>query len=173
MPGCKGSCNFSNKRNNEIKCEGECKEEYIETSEGICELCNIANKGCERCHYEDEYPIDFYGIKRERRFICDICEEGYEKINGKCILCSDLVFQHCKKCNKNINNEFKCSQCSDGYFFNNKGYCEICDFYQIKGKNNKCIYCDNTDKGGMKDVIYVKKLIIILFVGYTKLDIFY
>ena len=29
MPGCKGVCNYSLKRNQTLKCEGECKTGYI------------------------------------------------------------------------------------------------------------------------------------------------
>jgi hypothetical protein len=69
MPGCRRKCNFSLKRNNIIKCEDGCKQGYIESSEGICSLCNDANEGCHECHYENEYPLNYTGIKRKRRFV--------------------------------------------------------------------------------------------------------
>ena len=91
MPGCKGGCNFSLKRNHIINCEGECKEGYIESSEGVCTDCGAINKGCHECHYEDEYPKDYSGVKKLRKFICDFCEEGFMLSNsGKCLDCKDL-----------------------------------------------------------------------------------
>ena len=90
MPGCKGACNFSLNRNNVIKCEDGCDVGYIEVSEGVCESCDSVNHGCYQCHYETEYPLDYLGIKRKRRFVCDYCEEGYNLLNGKCLTCSDL-----------------------------------------------------------------------------------
>ena len=91
MPGCKGACNFSTKRNDIIICEDGCKTGYIEVKKGICEPCNIANHGCYECHYEDgDYPINYPKIKRERKFICDFCEPGFSKIDGKCVTCSGV-----------------------------------------------------------------------------------
>ena len=68
MYGCKGECSFSLKRNNSLKCLGGCKDGYIETSEGICEVCNKVNEGCNKCHYENKYPINYKGVKRQRRY---------------------------------------------------------------------------------------------------------
>ena len=123
MPGCKGSCSFSLKRNNVIKCEDGCKIGFIETSEGVCEPCENVNKGCYECHYDNTYPIGYSGIKRERRFVCDYCEEGYIKSdNGKCLHCSDLGFSNCAKCKiDENNNEFLCIECSEGYYLNENG----------------------------------------------------
>ena len=53
MPECKGDCNFSSKRYNEIICEKDCKERYRESLEGICEAWDNINPGCYECHYED------------------------------------------------------------------------------------------------------------------------
>ena len=64
MPGCKGSCSFSLDRNDILKCEEECNKGYIEVSEGVCESCDSVNHGCYECHYENEYPADYLGIKR-------------------------------------------------------------------------------------------------------------
>ena len=41
MPECKGDCNFSSKRYNEIICEKECKERYIESSDVKLEIILI------------------------------------------------------------------------------------------------------------------------------------
>ena len=160
MPGCKGSCSFSLKRNNVIKCEEECKNEYIETSEGICEPCNSVNKGCYQCHYENDYPVGYFGIRRKRRFVCDYCEDGYIKSNGKCLHCSDLGFPNCEKCKIDTenNNEYICEECSEGYFLNENGYCRQCRYLQIIGNNNKCIYCDNINEGGIKGCSFCEKI---------------
>ena len=56
MPGCKGSCNFSNKRENVLKCTSGCKTGYLEYSEGVCKDCNYVNPGCHQCHYAPAYP---------------------------------------------------------------------------------------------------------------------
>ena len=100
MPGCKGECSFSTDRYNMISCESECKEGYIESSKGICKTCNLINEGCKQCHYENDYPIDYIGIKKSRRFQCDYCDEGYLLTKeGKCITCQYL-FWRCEECEK-------------------------------------------------------------------------
>ena len=43
------------RRNDIIKCQGECKTGYIEASEGVCASCDSINEGCYECHYETEY----------------------------------------------------------------------------------------------------------------------
>ena len=78
MKGCKGSCTFSNMRNNPLECEEEkCKDGYIEISKGICEPCDSVNDGCKYCHYDTKYPIGYHGFKKRRRFICNECDNGY------------------------------------------------------------------------------------------------
>ena len=154
MLGCKGGCNFSLKRNNALKCEGGCKIGYIESSEGICSSCNGINKGCHECHYDNEYPIDYNGTKRLRRFVCDYCEEGYiQSLSGECIDCIDLGLLGCNKCEEDPNNKGKyiCTKCIDDYFINDEGQCETCeDYSHFKGINkNKCIKCDNALEGGI------------------------
>jgi len=67
MPGCKGSCSYALDRVHIIECEGECLSGYIETSKGVCELCEEINKGCLNCIYNKSYPAGFSGIKRENR----------------------------------------------------------------------------------------------------------
>ena len=59
MPGCNGPCTYSLERNNIIECEGECLTGYLETSKGVCESCDIVNKGCLNCEYKEDYPIVF------------------------------------------------------------------------------------------------------------------
>ena len=85
MPGCKSQCSFSLERNVTIKCLNGCLEGYIEVSEGICQSCSEINNGCEKCHY-GEYPINYFGIKRKRKFVCDYCSnyDNYVLIDGKC-----------------------------------------------------------------------------------------
>ena len=158
MPGCKGGCNFSLKRNHIINCEGECKEGYIESSEGVCTDCGAINKGCHECHYEDEYPKDYSGVKKLRKFICDFCEEGFMLSNsGKCLDCKDLGLDDCGKCEmySNKTNEYICTHCNEPYFINEKGQCETCKISYFKGKGeNKCYKCDNNSKGGVENCHY-------------------
>ena len=159
MPGCKGICNFSLKRKNMIKCEEGCKSGYIESSEGICELCENINKGCYECHYENGYPLGYIGIRRKRRFVCDYCEEGYLKTEkGECSLCPDLI-SNCEKCEIDIenNNEYKCNKCSEGYFVNEEGDCIKCDYNKVQGKNKKCVFCDDINEGGIKGCALCEK----------------
>ena len=82
MPGCKGGCSFSLERFKPLRCKGECETGYIESTEGICSPCTLVNKGCHECHYEAEYPIEYKGIKRKRRFVCDDCEEGFMQLSS-------------------------------------------------------------------------------------------
>ena len=73
-----------------ILCESGCKEEegYIESSKGICETCESINEGCYKCHYENNYPNNYFGIKLSRRFQCDYCYNGYVLSSiGKCFKC--------------------------------------------------------------------------------------
>ena len=44
------------------------------SSKGICKKCEEINQGCLDCHYDNNYPEDYKGLKRKRRFICDKCE---------------------------------------------------------------------------------------------------
>ena len=116
MPGCKGGCNFSLKRNNPLKCEGGCKTGYIESSEGICSPCGAISKGCHECHYDNEYPSEYKGIKRLRRFVCDYCEEGYiQSPSGECLDCNDLGLYDCEKCevDPKDNNNYICTKCPE------------------------------------------------------------
>ena len=154
MPGCKGECSFSTDRYNMISCESECKEGYIESSKGICKTCNLINEGCKQCHYENDYPIDYIGIKKSRRFQCDYCDEGYLLTKeGKCITCQYL-FWRCEECEKDkITKDYKCIKCSSrDYAPNENGYCSEC-IVNKASINNKCIDCGDIDQGGIKNCI--------------------
>ena len=139
-----------------MKCIGTCKKGYIEYSEGLCEKCENINKGCYECHYEEGYPINYKGIKRKRRFVCDYCEDGYiQTLSGECSLNSNLGLFNCNrgKVDPNNNNNYICEQCEKDYFINEKGKCEICDTLHFQGKN-KCIKCSDTSEGGIENCLY-------------------
>jgi hypothetical protein len=112
MPGCNGDCNFSVKRNNTIICKGECKEGYIESSEGVCESCDTINPGCYKCHVENN--SDYSIIPSSKIFQCDNCLEGYIKDeDGTCKKCSELGIGDCEKCALDENSKrYKCIKCS-------------------------------------------------------------
>ena len=160
MPGCKGACNFSLNRNNVIKCEDGCDVGYIEVSEGVCESCDSVNHGCYECHYETEYPLDYLGIKRKRRFVCDYCEEGYTLLNGKCLTCSDLgLSKHCEKCEIDPINKINyiCTKCEKDYILYKEKYCEKCDNERLFMKNNNCYECNNVVEGGIRGCDYCER----------------
>ena len=157
MPGCKGACNFSLNRNNILKCISGCKVGYIETSEGICEPCGNVNQGCYECHYEYEYLQNYTKIKRNRRFVCNHCEDGYFYSEGKCLTCSDIGLQNCEQCEFNQNNnEYFCLKCEKRYYLSN-GYCYKCnDKYRFQEGDN-CYLCSNTYYGGISGCYYCEK----------------
>ena len=151
MPGCKGACSFSLERNDVLKCEEGCKSEYIEVSKGVCQPCEIVNHGCFNCSYESEYPADYLGIKRKRRFVCNACEEGFILYDGKCSTCEELGLDDCEKCEvdpKN-NNEYICTKCNE-FSVLIDGYCEYCDDDDEFQSNNQCYECDEFNYGGIK-----------------------
>ena len=157
MAGCKGACTFSIKRNKNIRCEGGCEEEgYIESSEGICESCSSINDGCAKCHYEDEYPAIYLGIKRKRRFVCDACENNFNMINGKCLQCRDLIYK-CDICeiDDEKKNTFKCKKCEEGYILY-KGDCYFLEYYLFV-QNDEYYFCDDFNNGGIKGCLYCEK----------------
>ena len=158
MPGCKGGCDFSLYRNRVLKCKGECKEGYIESSEGVCSSCNAISKGCHECHYENGYPDNYKGPKRARRFVCDYCEDGFmQSLSGECLSCEDLGLGNCSKCelNPTKTNNYVCTQCLQGFFVNETGECDKCQITHFQGKNkNKCFKCDNTLEGGIENCLY-------------------
>jgi hypothetical protein len=106
MPGCDGSCTYSIKRINILECEEKkCKSGYLETSKGLCESCDLVNKGCLNCTYKEDYPAGYSDLKRQRRFECIECDEGYQLAkDGICHHCSEFGFSYCDKCIKNIDN---------------------------------------------------------------------
>ena len=148
MPGCRGSCSFSRDRNDLILCEGECKDEYIESSKGVCELCNSINEGCNKCHYDTHYPSDYFGIKRKRRFICDECEAFYFKEDETCKHCSYYI-PNCEKCSK-LNDNLVCNKCEFGFYLIGNE-CEYCyGMNKVTIGDNKCIECDDISNGGIE-----------------------
>ena len=162
MIGCEGPCEFSLKKNNTIECKGTCQSEendIFEISKGICEACNIVNEGCFECHYENEYPNDYFGIKRKRRFVCDTCDSKYIMSKfSKCLFCSDLL-PNCEECedDKENNGEIKCIKCSEGFYLDDNGNCIDCKENQFQGNNGKCVNCDNTNEGGILGCSLCKK----------------
>ena len=157
MLGCSGTCSFSLERSNMLLCESECKKEFIESSPGICEPCENLNEGCAECHYTTNYPSNYYGIKRKRRFQCDYCMEGYFlSQEGKCIKCSDVSLNNCEKCKlDDETGNIICSECSKHYFLNEAGDCKRCVLTKTL-VNNKCIECDDRQQGGVDNCYYCK-----------------
>jgi hypothetical protein len=152
MIGCEGACNYSIKRNDILKCENKCKKGYIEIREGICEPCEIYNKGCYECHYENKYPKNYIKLKRKRRFVCDYCEEGFIQKEDKCISCDDLDLNDCEKCEiDQINNDkYICTKCNEYSILLENNTCLRCDDNNKFQNNNKCYYCNDTDNNGIK-----------------------
>ena len=151
MPGCKGACTFSLKRNDVIKCEDGCETGYIEIKEGVCQSCDSLNSGCYECHYDDEYPDNYLKVKRERRFVCDFCETGFVKVDGKCKTCEDLDLDYCEECDVDPNNSnaYICTKCNK-YSVLEDGECNDCyDGYEFIN-NNKCFACADYNNGGIK-----------------------
>ena len=136
MYGCKSKCSFSSERDDIIKCLDGCIDGYIETSEGICEPCSYITYGCSKCHY-DNYPNDYLGIKRKRRFVCDQCQDNYVLYKGGCTFCSYIEYG-CNKCQIE-NNQLKCIECSNSYSLNEDNHCIYCDYGVIYENNiSKC-----------------------------------
>ena len=158
MPGCKGNCNFSSRRNDIIKCEDGCETGYIEVKEGVCESCENINSGCYECHYEDKYPDNYLKIKRERRFVCDYCQDGFIKLDGKCLTCEDIGLDECEECDidPNNNNKYICTKCNKFNILEN-GKCEDCDDGDEFIINNKCVDCNNVQNGGIKGCNYCER----------------
>ena len=154
MVGCKGTCTFSQKRNNVIECEeGKCKTGYLEKTKGVCEPCDTVNVGCIECHYDNNYLKDYFGFRRSRRFVCDTCEEGYLKSeDGTCHNCTELGFYNCERCKRDENNDndLVCYQCSEGYFLTDYGECTKCNDNQVRGISNTCINCSDVEEGGIE-----------------------
>ena len=150
MAGCQGSCTYSLQRNQIIECQGNCSTNYLETSKGLCETCEEINNGCKECYYDENYPDEYSGFKRIRRFVCKKCHENYYLgKDAKCHHCSEYGLTNCEICH-NKNNEFECIKCKDNYFLSNIGYCIRCDEPKVQGINNNCIYCNDIENGGIE-----------------------
>ena len=150
MQGCKSQCSFSLERNNIIKCLDGCIDGYIESTEGICEPCSSINYGCSKCHY-DNYPTDYSGIKRKRKFICDYCYyDNYIIKDDECTSCYSLE-NGCDKCEIE-NNEFKCKHCYNPYFLDEEGHCNYC--YNGYIFENQCNKCYDINSGGIEGCNY-------------------
>ena len=143
---------FSDKKNITLRCEeGKCKTGYIERTKGVCEPCGTVNLGCIDCHYENNYPQNYYGLKRKRRFVCEQCDKGYLiSADGTCHHCSTLGFYNCKTCDNDSNNEIICVECDKGYFLSNEGKCIRCEYNQVRVNNNRCIECNDVENGGIE-----------------------
>ena len=161
IPGCKGACNFSLKRNNILKCEDGCEEGYVETSEGICESCSSRTSGCLECHYEYDYPSDFLGLKRKKeKFVCDTCDIGYTKMYDYCVKCDDLGLGRCEECLVEHNNnsyydwfEYKCTKCNKNSVLTD-GICLGCEDIDHFGIGSQCTKCDDYYNGGIENCNY-------------------
>ena len=158
MPGCKGACTFSRKRENPLECEDKgCKKGYIEIAKGICDTCNNVNEGCIECSYDTNYPLNYKGIKRKRRFVCNLCREGYILLaNSTCFNYRNI--ENCEKYiwDENRNYELICSQCYPGYFTSENGSCIQCNNNKVRVKDNKCASCSDVEYGGIEGCILCK-----------------
>jgi len=151
MIGCKGKCLFSLRNNKTLECINGCKEGYIETSEGICEKCDSVLNGCELCEYSSDYPVNYIGVKRKRKLVCNFCKEGFHYSDGYCLTCLELGLMNCEECGLDPNNDkrYICKKCIEGYILDN-GFCFFCDYFNEILSHNKCIACDEVNAGGIK-----------------------
>ena len=77
MGGCNNKCNFSLERNDvwmDVKMDIlKSQKEYVRVA--------YLNSGCNKCHYEKDYPTNYLDVKRKRRFLCYNCDSNnYIKI---------------------------------------------------------------------------------------------
>ena len=160
ISGCKGECSFSSERYPSILCKSECKDGYIEISEGICKPCSEVKEHCSECHYEDSLPNGYIGIYKTRFVVCDSCKDGFTITKeGKCISCDDdLQLHKCSKCKMDEKTEeYICIECnSDDYFIGERGACEECLLPAIYMKG-KCINCSDVNQGGVLNCHYCEK----------------
>ena len=92
-------------------------------------------------------------IKRKRRFVCDLCEDGYFKKEDKCYRCSEED-SRCESCEME-NNKFKCNICNKGYYLNkDDNRCEICRLNKFLTSGNKCVECSDIKNGGIEGCKY-------------------
>ena len=158
MPGCKGSCSFSLKRNDIIKCDGGCETGYIEIREGICEKCENIVNGCYKCHYEQNYTSDNLVIKRKNMFVCDSCKSGYMSSGERCLKCEYFGLGKCEECKVDPlnNHSYICTRCERNSVLLNE-YCTSCDDYDVFKKGNQCYQFDDVSHGGIKGCNYCEK----------------
>ena len=132
-PGCvlERGCSYT-ASNDELDCN-ECKDGYFKYSQGQCYSCAYENKGCSKCHFNNEDP---------KGFECDECIEGYQKNaqTKKCeiIKCNEYpeVTQGCIICDNNLSTlkpKNECEACKEGFF---------------KTKDKSCVYCKARKNGG-------------------------
>ena len=154
MPGCKGECSFSWKRQNSLLCESGCEEGYLESSKGICEPCEEFEKGCSQCYYDknfsytDSYFSDSFGTG----FVCNNCIKGFSLRNGECYNCSRMI-RNCEEClyDEDLNQEM-CTKCSKNYIIEEDGECQRCILTETI-INDKCVSCSNTSEGGVENCL--------------------
>ena len=141
MPGCKGSCSYSNKTDNSLKCTSECKtgynnndnyictqceENYFINEKGKCEICDDAHfKGinkCIKCGNTAEGGIDncLYCKSNGEKAICLQCLSNYilSETENKCLLIAkNKELENFIKCDvlTKENNKYSCSKCKIGY----------------------------------------------------------
>ena len=158
MVGCKKTCQFNLKRNTVLECETDgCKTGYLELSKGKCKPCDEVNEGCIECHYDNQYLSGYYGLKRQRRFVCDVCDEGYLlSTDGTCHHCKEIGFTNCKKCkyDEDLDNDLVCAECEEGYFVDVEGKCTKCQSPQVRGNSKQCINCNDVEDGGIEGCSY-------------------
>ena len=142
---CKSQCSFSLEKDYLIKCLDGCVEGSIEVAEGICKSCSDINYGCQKCHYGD-YPTDYLGVKRKRKFICDKCNSDSILQGDRCIICNQFE-NGCDEC-EIINNEFKCKRCYYNYVLDEEGHCNYCEGGVVY--ENICFICNDKNRGGIE-----------------------
>ena len=149
MPGCGGKCTFKLNREYQLKCEeNKCKDNYFETLPGRCNLCRNALSGCQSCEYIVNGIQPAFQPLRIRSLICNKCDTDLFLYNGKCLTCQDIV-PGCKECVQE-NNQIKCVEIADGYYFDNEG--------QIKNCQDNCKKCSIINKEGKDKLICTEVL---------------
>jgi hypothetical protein len=133
-------CIFSYNLNNEkTDCNYLCEKENCEKCDnnGSCEICQQnfvlekSTKSCKSCLSKSCKKCSSITGK------CEECLEGSFLRNTECLPCASF---NCDNCSV-IGGDFKCHQCSNGFFLNNLGICENCQIYF--GEN-----CGKCDGGG-------------------------
>ena len=141
MPGCGGKCTFKLNREYQLQCEeNKCKDNYFETLPGRCYLCRNVITGCQNCKYIINGEQPAFQPLRKRSLICIKCDDDLFLYSGKCLPC-ETIFPGCKRC-VNENNQIKCAEISNGYYFDKEGIlkqcqplCEKCSLINKDGKD--------------------------------------